>query len=358
MKKSTIIIIILVLIIVIAIFSATIFYINAMGSVSQTSNEITVTIPNGSTAAKIGEILNENKLIKNEFAFKIYVKLNDITEMKAGQYVLNQNMAVSQIVDTLVMGPDDKYDTINITFLEGKNMRWIAKTIENNTTNSKEDVYNAMKDNAYLDTLIQKYWFITDEIKNTSIYYPLEGYLFPDTYNLKNNNVSVQDIFTTMLDEMEKKLEPYKAEIQKANISVHRLLTVASIIELESANNSDRAGVSSVIYNRLKNNMEIGSDVTTYYGLKVDMSERDLYQSELNEANAYNTRSQTMKGKLPVSPMSTVSLSSIDAALHPKETDYLYFVADKNGKIYFAKTITEHNQNIAYLKQQGLWYTY
>ena len=104
--------------------------------------------------------------------------------------------------------------------------------------------------------------------------------------------------------------------------------------------------------------MEIGSDVTTYYGIKVDMSERDLYQSEINETNAYNTRSQAMKGKLPAGPMSTVSINSIEAALHPKETDYLYFVADKNGKVYFAKTISEHNQNISTLKSQGLWYTY
>lgn len=358
MKKSTIIILVLVFLIIIAIASGTIFYINAMGSVSDTSNEISVTIPSGSTAAKIGDILAQKKLIRNETAFKIYVKLNDITEMKAGEYKLNQNMAVSEIVDTLVKGPDEKYNTINITFLEGKNMRWIAKTIESNTSNTKEDVYNAMKDKSYLDSLIQKYWFITDEIENTSLYYPLEGYLFPDTYNFKNKNVSVQDIFATMLDEMEKKLEPYKAEIQKANISVHRLLTVASIVELESSNNSDRAGVASVIYNRLKSNMEIGSDVTTYYGIKVDMSERDLYQSEINETNAYNTRSQAMKGKLPAGPMSTVSINSIEAALHPKETDYLYFVADKNGKVYFAKTISEHNQNISTLKSQGLWYTY
>lgn len=358
MKKSTIIILVLVFLIIIAIASGTIFYINAMGSVSDTSNEISVTIPSGSTAAKIGDILAQKKLIRNETAFKIYVKLNDITEMKAGEYKLNQNMAVSEIVDTLVKGPDEKYNTINITFLEGKNMRWIAKTIENNTSNTKEDVYNAMKDKSYLDSLIQKYWFITNEIENTSLYYPLEGYLFPDTYNFKNKDVSVQDIFATMLDEMEKKLEPYKAEIQKANISVHRLLTVASIVELESTNSSDRAGVASVIYNRLKRNMEIGSDVTTYYGIKVDMSERDLYQSEINETNAYNTRSQAMKGKLPAGPMSTVSINSIEAALHPKETDYLYFVADKNGKVYFAKTISEHNQNIATLKSQGLWYTY
>lgn len=358
MKKSTIIILTIVLIIIIGIVAGTIYYIAGMGSVSQTSNEISITIPSGSTATQIGDILSQNNLIRNNQIFKLYVKLNDITEMKAGEYTLNQNMTISQIVDELVKGPDEKYNTINITFLEGKNMRWIAKTIESNTTNSKEDVYNTLKDETYLDSLIEKYWFITDDIKNTSIYYSLEGYLFPDTYNFKNSNVSVEDIFNTMLDQMESKLEAYKSEIQSSGISVHKLLTVASIVELESSSNSDRAGIASVIYNRLKNNMEIGSDVTTYYGIKVDMSERDLYQSEINEANAYNTRSSSMKGKLPVGPISTVSLTAIESALHPKETDYLYFVADKNGKTYFSKTLAEHNQYVTELKAQGLWYNY
>lgn len=358
MKKSTIIILTIVLIIIVAVIGGTVYYINGMASVSETSNEIEITIPSGSTATKIGQILKENNLIRNEKVFNIYVKLNDITEMKAGGYVLNQNMSVSEIVNTLVQGPDGNYNTINITFLEGKNMRWIAQTIEQNTVNTKEDVYNLLKDQTYLDSLIDKYWFITKDVENPNLYYSLEGYLFPDTYNFKNRNVSVEDIFATMLDEMEKKLEPYKAEIQSSNLSVHRLLTVASIVELESANKDDRAGVASVIYNRLAKGMEIGSDVTTYYGLKLDMAERDLYQSELDEANAYNTRSQAMRGKLPVGPISTVSVSSIEAALKPENTEYLYFVADKNGKIYFASTLDEHNQNIKNLKSQRLWFSY
>ena len=104
--------------------------------------------------------------------------------------------------------------------------------------------------------------------------------------------------------------------------------------------------------------MSLGSDVTTYYAIKVDMSERDLYQSELNKYNPYNTRGPRMEGKLPVGPISTVSIQSIEAALDPEETDYLYFVADKNGKIYFGKTVEEHNKNIQTLQNQGLWYTY
>ena len=104
--------------------------------------------------------------------------------------------------------------------------------------------------------------------------------------------------------------------------------------------------------------MSIGSDVTTYYAIKVDMGERDLYTKEINTYNPYNTRGPNMEGKLPVGPISTVSETSIKAALNPTKTDYLYFVADSNGKVYFGKTYQEHQENINNLKNQNLWYQY
>ena len=149
-----------------------------------------------------------------------------------------------------------------------------------------------------------------------------------------------------MLDEMATKLEKYKTEIYKTGISIHRLFTMASVVELEASNESDRAGVAQVFYNRIEKNMALGSDVTTYYAVKVDVSERDLRKSELNTFNPYNTRGPNMQGKLPVGPISSVGMASIDAALHPEESEYLYFVADKNGKVYYAKTAQEHNDNI------------
>ena len=358
MKKSTIIILIIILFIIFGIAGATIYYINMMGPVSSTSETVNVEIEKGATATKIGNILHQNDLIKNEFIFKVYIKLNQVNDMQAGEYELNKNMGISQIVDILEKGPDSSKSTIDITFLEGKNIRWIAKTIAENTNNTEDDVYAKLQEEEYLDSIIEKYWFITDDIKNENIYYSLEGYLFPDTYNFKSKDVDVETILNSMLDQMEKKLETYKEEIQKAQVSVHKLLSVASIIELEASNPLDRSGVASVIYNRMQKNMSIGSDVTTYYSIKVDMSERDLYQSELNSSNPYNTRGPNMEGKLPIGPICSVGLESINAALHPDTTDYLYFVADSTGKIYFARNQAEHNANISNLQAQGLWYAY
>ena len=359
MKKPVIIgIIVVIAVIIIGIISTIVWYAVMMMPVSSGSQEVEVDIPEGSLATEIGQILQKNDLIKSEFAYKIYVSLNNVNDMKAGYYTLNKNMAISDIVNILVEGPDKTQNTLNMTFLEGKNMRWIAKQIDEKTANTEQDVYSTLEDESYINWLIDKYWFITEDIKNKEIYYPLEGYLFPDTYNLKSKNVSVQDIFNIMLDEMEDNLNPYKSEIQNSGLSVHKLLTVASIAEMEASNVDDRSGVASVIYNRIKYNMAIGSDVTTYYAIKVDMSERDLKQSELNLENGYNTRGPNMNGKLPVGPICLVGKSTIEAALHPDKSEYLYFVADKNGKMYFAKSNQEHNNNVSMLKKNGLWLTY
>lgn len=359
MKKSLIYIIIsIVLVIVICALGLIIFYNTSLDSVSDESFPVTIEIQSGSTATDIAQTLKKNDLIKNSLVFKLYTKLNKINGMQAGTYKLNKNMNVEQLVDALQKGTDYFPDEFNITFLEGKNMRWIAKTIAENTNNTENDVYSKLSDKSYIQSLIQKYWFINEDILDENIYYPLEGYLFPDTYSFKNKDVTVDEIFESMLNEMQKKLEDFKDEIQSSGYSVHKLLTIASIVECEASKVEDRAGVASVIYNRIKNNMSIGSDVTTYYAIKVDMSERDLYQSELNKYNPYNTRGPKMNGKLPIGPISTVSIDSIKAALRPDNTDNLYFVADKNGKIYFAKTEQGHNENINNLKKQGLWYNY
>ncbi len=358
-KKIIIALIILFFIILIGIFGVITFYNSSLKAVmADDSNEVIVEIKNGSTATDIAEVLKEKNLIKNTFAFKIYTKLNKINGMQAGTYKLNQNMDVMQIVENLQKGTDYYPDEINITFLEGKNMRWIAKTISENTSNTEDDVFEKLEDENYIKSLIEKYWFLSDTILDKNIYYPLEGYLFPDTYTFSNSNVTVEQIFSAMLDQMNDKLEGYKQSIESNGYNVHKLLTVASVVELEAANVEDRSGVASVVYNRIRNNMSLGSDVTTYYAIKVDMSERDLYQSELNKYNPYNTRGPNMEGKLPIGPISTVSEESIEAALNPDDTDYLYFVADKNGKIYFGKTVEEHNRNIQTLQSQGLWYSY
>lgn len=354
MKKIKIIAIV-VLIIVLAILLG---YKLMFTKVSSSDEEIEVAIPLGTGTNGIANILKENNIIRSKLGFKIYTKLNKVSNFQAGTYYLKQNMSLKEISEMLKSGIMYDQNEIKITYLEGKNMRWLAKKISEVTNNTEDEVFEVLSREDYIDSLIEKYWFITDDIKDKDIYYPLEGYLFPDTYALKNKDVKVEEIFEKMLDKMGKVLEEYKDEIEKSKYSVHQLLTIASIVETESVNKEDRKGVAGVIYNRLNRNMAIQSDVTTYYAFKIDMGERDLYQREIDTYNKYNTRGPNMEGKLPVGPISSVSKLSIEAAIEPKDTDYLFFVADKNGKVYFSKTNTEHNQIISELKSKGLWYEY
>lgn len=317
--------------------------------------KIEVVIPSGTSVKSIGKILEEKDLIKNANFFYMYSKLYNIDDMKATTYSLSRSMTFEEIITTLREGNSYNPEQITITFQEGINMRKVASIIETNTNNTTADVYALLKDEEYLDSLIKDYWFITDEIKSKEIYYSLEGYLFPETYNFKNKDVTVKEIFKVMLDQTNTILSPYKSVINSSKYTAHELLTLASIVELEGVNTSDRSGIASVFYNRLENNWSLGSDVTTYYGAKVEMNERDLYTSEINAVNAYNTRPAAMAGKLPVGPVANVSEASIKAVLYPVESDYFYFVADKYGKVYFTKTYSEHLAIISKLKNEGAW---
>lgn len=344
----------LILCLIIVIVLISIYFIN-IGSVSNKSKKITFVVEENETFLTLSDNLKESNLIKSEFFYKLYVKLNKPTNLQKGVYILNQNQDVKSLIKTLSSGSNDN-DNITLTFKEGKNMRDYIKVITSATDIKESDILSKLKDNNYLDSLITKYWFLNADIKNKNIYYSLEGYLYPDTYEFKRD-ASTEDIFKSMLDNTENKLNTYKTSLTNNKYSVHNLITLASIVELESVG-SDREGVAGVFYNRLNSNHTLGSDVTTYYGAKINMGDRDLYQNEIDAYNAYNTRNSNMAGKLPVGPICNPSILSIKAVLNPKKSNYYFFVADKNKKVYYSKTYNEHLQTIQRLKSENLWYEY
>lgn len=358
MNKKKLIMAIIVLIFLV-IIGTVVWYNTSISSVDKNNKEkISVEIPIGSTKDSIAQILKDNDLIKSKLAFKIYVKLNKVSDFQAGKYELYKTMNVEEITKTLKTGKLYVENQVAITFIEGKTMNWYAEKIAEETNNTKEQVFDLLKNEEYIDSLIEKYWFLTEEIKNDDIYYPLEGYLFPDTYFFEDKDVSVKEIFEELLNQTEKVLNQYKDDIEKSKYSIHEILTIASIIETEGINPEDRKDISSVIYNRLKIRMPIQSDVTTYYAVKVEVGSRDLSIAELNTYNPYNTRGPRMEGKLPIGPISSISKNAIEAAIKPNNTDYIFFVADKNGKVYFNKTNAEHDETIRRLQNEGLWYEY
>ncbi len=309
-----------------------------------------VVVKQGMSTSEIADLLKKKNLIRNSFFFKVYMKLNRKQTIKAATYDLKKSMDLDTIISLLEVGKAN--DDISITFKEGKTIKDYAKVLSTNTNISEEDFLAKMKDKTYLTSLINSYWFLTDTILNDDIYYGLEGYLAPDTYNFKDKDVSIEEVVKTLLDQEETNLEPYKNKINKANI--HDILTLASMAELEGVKEKDRKMIVGVFQNRLSKNMNLGSDVTTYYAFSEDMT-KDLTSEMFNTYNPYNTRSSQMAGKLPVGPICNPSKSSIEASINPTSSDYYYFVADKNGNVYYTKTSSEHSAKVKELKDKGDW---
>lgn len=313
--------------------------------------KVEVIIPNGTTTRQIGVILKQKGLIRSELFFNIYIKLNRPSPMKASTYTMTKNMSLDEIIKILESGNNYNPDVISITFKEGERITDFCETISKKTNHSYDDAIAKMKDKAYIQTLISKYWFLSDEILNDSIYYPLEGYLAPNTYQFTNKDVSIEAIIETMLKQTDKILTKYKS---KMTSPVHYYVTMASMAELEGTNTENRKQIVNVFENRLAKGMNLGSDVTTYYALQHPMNQ-DLTTAQFATVNPYNTRSTTMMGKMPIGPICNPSESSIEAALTPTQSTYLYFVADKYGKIYFTSTLAEHNAKVKEIKDKGDW---
>lgn len=348
--KILLILFILFIVLVVGLFG---FYNYMLSGVKTTSEVIEFEVSSGSSVYQVGEKLEKEGIIRSFLVYKIYVKLNNINEYKAGIYKLDKSYNTRDIVE-LLTGNTYKKEGINITFKEGITIKKIAKEIEENTNISENEFYLKLEDTNYIDSLIEQYWFLTDDIKNENIYYPLEGYLFPETYSF-SKNATIEEIIKTMLDQTDKVLSKHKALIDKSSYTVNELVTLASIVEKEGIYDDDRKSIASVFYNRLNAGMALGSDVTTYYAFKVELSERDLTKAELNTYNPYNTRGPKMEGKLPVGAISNFSETSFEAVVSPISSDYYYFVADNTGNTYFTKTYSEHQKKVNELKQSGKW---
>jgi UPF0755 protein len=326
------------------------YYVYELTPISDDNKTIEVEIPKGASGSKVGSILKTNNLIRDVNIFKLYLKLHNVNKMNYGVYELNKTMSVKKLVD-IISGGQTINNDIKLLFKEGLNMRGIAKVIANNTNNSEEDVFNLLKDTPYIDSLISEYWFLTDDIKNKDIYYPLEGYLAPNTYQFANKDVTVKEIFKVMLDQTDAVLTPYKDKVK--GYTIHQFLTLASVVESEGVNDEDRAKIASVFYNRLAKKMPFQSCVTACYATKTEPCISS--QVDTHYSSPYNTYLSSMAGKLPVGPVSNPGVASIEATMNPADTDYLYFLADKYKNTYFFKTYEEHQLKQAQLEKNGDW---
>ncbi len=311
---------------------------------SKSNKVITFTVKKGDGKEKIVDNLKDAKLIRSKYAAIIYLVISGNKNLQAGSYEFSRDMSTQDIIKSLNSGDVIKEfkPSVKITLKEGVTLKEYMKLISDETNIDFDEAIKKVNDKSFLKGLIADYWFLTNDILDDDIYYALEGYLFPETYEFYKETM-VEQVIRRILNVTNEKLSPLKEEIKKSKYSVHEIFTIASIAEKEANKYEDRKMVTQVINKRLELNMSLGMDVTSYYGVQKSMKET-LTKVDLNDENPYNTRVTTFIG-LPVGPICNPSIGSIKAALEPADTDYLYFVADvDSGKVYFAKDIDGFNE--------------
>ena len=290
------------------------FFFFMLRPVNKVKKDVLYEVKLGTSAYSVFEDLESNGLIRNSKVLKIYSKLVGGIELDAGTYTINDKMSSIKIFEVLSSDNYISGEQVSLTFKEGIGIKKLISIITQNTNITKEEIENKLKDTEYLDSLIATYWFLTDDIKNKDLYYSLEGYLFPNTYFVAKEG-KIEDIFKIMLDETNRVLNKYKKQIDSSEYTIHELITLASVVELETAKKEDRQKAASVFLNRLKINMDLGSCVTTYYAVGKVMGEDELWQVDIDTINPYNTRAGHII--LPVGPISNPGDASLDSILNP-----------------------------------------
>ena len=302
--------------------------------------KVVVEIPNGSGASAIVEILDDAGLVKNKFCAKVNGRIGGYNSLKANTYIFSPSMSFKEIMTIINEGTFEYISKESVEVKDGARLQQVAEAISEQLPYTADEILEKWSDKEYLNQLIDKYWFLTDEILDKDVMYPLEGYLYADTYFVTSDNSDIEGFTEMCLDRMDEVLTERKDAIQASGFSVHELLTLTSIVTKE-ATAEDQAGVAGVFMNRLDQGMSLGSDVTVCYIFQEDRV--DLKVSQLESTNPYNTRKFA---GLPPGPICQVVSDAIDATLNYEKHDYLFFIADEEGIVRYSTDQAGHESNI------------
>ena len=318
---------------------------------AEDNTPIEVVIPKGSSASKIASLLynargqDEPGLIVSTASFKVYVDfVGKANALKAGTYVLSRNMSISEIVEILCQGNEAR-TTLRFTIPEGYTVESIAAVLKEGGVLESNDTFLSL---CREGSLYGSYSFIDELEEDPGRRYMLEGYLFPDTYEVYQG-VSCDEILSKMLSRFNEIFtEAYRARARELGMSVDQVVTLASIIEKEAAAEGDFARVSAVFHNRLKRDMALESCATLSYVLGV--KKYTFEKQEMDTASPYNTYKNE---GLPVGPICNPGKTAIEAALYPDEQflneGYLYFCngdITTSNALLFSKTYEEHQKKV------------
>ncbi|MGI6364912.1 MAG: endolytic transglycosylase MltG [Bacillota bacterium] len=308
--------------------------------VSAQEEQILVTIPKGATSARVGKILEDAGLIHNSTVFRLWLRHYELDgKIQAGDYFLSPSQSLSEIVDKLVAGEVYR-ETLRFTIPEGLFLTDIAARLAEKGIVDEGRFLELASDLS----LWQDYWFIQELPEGSEV--PLEGYLFPETYEIFASEENREElIIDMMLRQFEKVFTQEMRDQAKAmGMSVHEVVTLASIVEKEAIVDHERPIIAGVFLNRLEKPMALQSCATVNYVLQ-DFSIRNLSKEQMAIPSPYNTY---INRGLPPGPIAAPGQASLKAVLWPERTDYLYFVAKDDGSSehYFGRNFEEHQANI------------
>ena len=318
---------------------------------------VTVQIPEGSNVQEIGSTLEKSGLVKHGLIFSLYAKYYSHANLKSGYYNLKKSMSTDELIQELQKGgtPEPQEPILaSLTIPEGYTLEQIAQTVGQLQGEFKESLTSEaflakVQDETFISQLVAKYPNLLGSLptKDSGVRYRLEGYLFPATYTIKNST-TVESLIDEMVAAMDKALSPHYTTIKDKGLTVNELLSIASLVEKEGAKTEDRKTIAGVFYNRLNLGMPLQSNIAILYaegklGQKISLADDAAIDTNID--SPYNV--YTHLGLMP-GPVDSPSLDAIEASVNQTKSDYLYFVANvEDGKVYFAATKEEHDQNVA-----------
>jgi UPF0755 protein len=291
--------------------------------VTPTGNQ-SVLLHSGYSTRRIGVELKKAGVIRSVFAFRLWHELHPKLSLKAGEYLFDRRASIPQVHDRIARG--DIYFHV-VTIPEGYTMFDIAQAMEDAGLGSSQD---------FLKTAQTRTDLISDLAPEAR---SLEGYLFPNTYQFTRTQTR-EEMVAAMIHQFRQ-----VAQQIGLNSDVHRTVTMASIVEKETASPDERPIVASVYYNRLLHRVALDADPSVIYALLLAGNySGSLHHADLAVDSPYNT--YRFRG-LPPGPIGNPGQSALEAAMHPANSEFFYFVSDGNGHHRFARDLTEHNRNVA-----------
>ncbi|MBI5748425.1 MAG: endolytic transglycosylase MltG [Nitrospinae bacterium] len=343
----------LLLILAICIFSLIIAIVSIMyikksvtTPMSRIANPKIINIPRGSDLKTVSSMLKRDGIIKDTMTFNLLAKYKYAEgNLKAGEYQLSPDMPPLHILNLILEGKVYQYP---VTIPEGYNIFEIASLLNKKGLAEREKFVLLAFNRDFIESL-------GIEANN------LEGYVFPDTYYIQKGmdesaiikkmvDTFRKRVLNEITDEPSKRPKVLRGEYQKTGLTIHQLITLASLIEKETGNEVEKPIISAVFHNRFKKRMRLQCDPTVIYALllkglkeKKIIYDGNIRKEDLSIDSPYNTYRYA---GLPPGPIANPGKSSIHAAIYPSVSKYIYFVSKNDGSHHFSSTIEEHNRAV------------